>query len=114
MGLLAGTIFDRPPHCERCDLPETECRCLPEPVKSNLVAPQRQTAVLSTQKRKKGKLVTLIQGLAAAENDFPQLLTRLKNSCGSGGTIDGDCIELQGDQVDRLRKTLSELGYKVR
>ena len=114
MGLLAGTIFDRPPHCKRCDLPETDCHCTPEPKPLNMVAPQRQTARLSTEKRKKGKLVTLIQGLAARDNDFPELLTQLKNACGAGGTIDGDCIEIQGDQIDRVKKMLGQLGYKVR
>jgi translation initiation factor 1 len=114
MGLLAGTIFDRPPHCDRCDLPETECRCTAPVAKSNLVPPGRQTARLSTEKRKKGKLVTLIQGLAATDNDFPALLTQLKNSCGAGGAIDGDCLEIQGDQVERVKKFLGQLGYKVR
>lgn len=114
MGLLAGTIFDRPPRCERCDLPETECQCPPEPVKKNVVPPARQTASLVAEKRKKGKLVTVIRGLAAADNDLPGLLTQLKNRCGAGGTLEGDCIEVQGEHVDRLRKILSELGYKVR
>ena len=114
MGLLAGTIFDRPPQCDRCDLPETECCGPPEATKSNIVAPERQTARLSTEKRKKGKLVTLIQGLSAGDNDFPKLLTQLKNACGAGGAIDGDCIEIQGDQVDRVKKMLGQLGYKVR
>jgi translation initiation factor 1 len=114
MGLLAGTIFDRPPHCERCDLPESECKCPPEIASRTTVVPQRQTAKLSTEKRKKGKLVTVIRGLAAADNDLPWLLTRLKNTCGAGGTIEGDLIEIQGDQIERVEKVLHQLGYQVR
>ncbi|MEI8019894.1 MAG: translation initiation factor [Schlesneria sp.] len=114
MGLLAGTIFDRPPHCERCDQPETDCKCPPETARRAIVAPQRQTATLSTEKRKKGKLVTAIRGLAAADNDLPALLTKLKNTCGAGGTIDGDMIEIQGDQTERVQKALRQLGYQVR
>ncbi len=114
MGLLSGTIFDRPPHCERCDLPENDCKCPPETVTRAFVAPQRQTAKLSTEKRKKGKLVTVIRGLAAADNDLPALLTQLKNACGAGGTIDIDMIEIQGDQIERVQKTLRQLGYQVR
>ena len=114
MRLLAGTIFDRRPHCERCDRPESDCQCLPQTAKSNVVAPDRQTARMSIEKRKKGKLVTVVRGLAAADNDLPALLTQLKNACGAGGAIDGDLIELQGDQIERLKKSLSQLGYKVR
>ena len=51
--------------------------------------------------------MTVIRGLAAADNDLPVLLTQLKNACGAGGTIDGDLIEIQGDQIDRIQKALN-------
>ena len=114
MRLLAGTPFDRPPHCELCNQPETDCRCPPKTTKSNLIPPERQTARLSLEKRKKGKLVTVIRGLFASENDFPALLTQLKNYCGAGGTIEADTLEIQGDQSERVKKKLGELGYKIR
>ena len=114
MGLLAGTIFDRPPHCDRCGLPESDCRCPPTIAKTHFLAPDRQTARLSTEKRKKGKLVTVIKGLSATDNDLPVLLTTLKNHCGAGGTIDGDEIEIQGDQRAKLTTILGQIGYKVR
>jgi translation initiation factor 1 len=69
---------------------------------------------LSTEKRKKGKLVTVIHGLTATYNDLPDLLTRIKNACGAGGSIDGDMIEIQGDHVARLKQILGQIGYKVR
>lgn len=114
MGLLAGTIFDRAPRCEKCDLPETECRCPAEMIKVNVAPPERQTARLSLEKRKKGKMVTLIKGLAATDNDLPALLTLLKNRCGAGGTLSDEGIELQGDQLNTVEKTLVQLRYKVR
>lgn len=114
MRLLEGTVFDRPPHCDRCDLPETECKCRPPEVLPQFLAPEKQTAELSVERRKKGKLVTVIRGLAAGDNDFPKLLTTLKNLCGAGGTIDGDLIEIQGDQREKMRTFLRELKYKVR
>ncbi len=59
-------------------------------------------------------MVTLIKGLAATDNDLPALLTLLKNRCGAGGTLSDEGIELQGDQLNTVEKTLVQLRYKVR
>lgn len=113
--LLAGTIFDRPPHCERCDLPEEDCRCPPpEPEAPATVPPEKQTARVSVEKRKRGKMVTVIRGLAAADNDLPALLTLLKTQCGAGGSLQEDSIEIQGRHLQRLRDELRKIGYRVK
>jgi translation initiation factor 1 len=112
--LFAGTPFDRPPVCERCQRLEAECTCPPPPIAKTIVPPDRQTAVVRTEKRAKGKLVTVIRGLAAADNDLPALLTRMKTTCGAGGRVAGDQLELQGEHVARLQTLLRELGYRVR
>lgn len=79
-----------------------------------MLAPEKQTARLSVEKRKKGKLVTVVRGLPADGNDLPALLTRLKDTCGAGGSIQGDELEIQGNQLDRVRATLTQLGYRVK
>jgi translation initiation factor 1 len=112
MRLFEGTAFDRPPRCERCDELEEDCICPPEqPVK---IPPEKQTAKLSVEKRKKGKVVTLVRGLLAAETDLPELLTQLKSTCGAGGTLKEDELEIQGRHLDRVREHLQKLGYRVR
>jgi len=112
--LFAGTPFDRPPHCERCDKLEAECVCPPVPQASQLLPPEKQTARLSLEKRKKGKLVTVIRGLAPQSNDLQGLLTQAKNHCGAGGTLAEDGVEIQGDQIAKLQALLSKIGYRVR
>ena len=114
MGLFAGTQWDRPPVCERCEKPEAECSCPPVTAPATSIPPNKQTAKLTVEKRKKGKVVTVVRGLAAEANDLPALLARLKNSCGAGGTLDGESLEVQGDHLERLRTLLGEIGYKVR
>ena len=114
MGLLAGTQWDRPPVCERCDKRESECSCPPVAAPMKLIPPEKQTAKLAVEKRKKGKVVTVVRGLAADANDLPTLLAKLKNSCGAGGTLDDESLEIQGDHLERLRTLLATLGYKVR
>ena len=114
MGLLAGTPWDRPPVCERCHKLESECACPAEPAPSRIISPNKQTVKLAVEKRKKGKVVTVVRGLDSEANDLPTLLARLKNACGAGGTLDEESLEVQGDHLERLRTLLGEMGYKVR
>jgi translation initiation factor 1 len=112
MRLFEGTPFDRPPRCDRCGELETACRCPPPAMP--LLPPASQTAKLSVEKRKKGKTVTVIRGLSDAGNDLPALLTQLKSRCGAGGFLDEDVLEIQGNQLERVRAVLAELGYRTR
>lgn len=112
--LFAGTPWDMPPRCDRCGELESVCKCPPVPEPPKYVAPQKQTARLTIERRKGGRAVTNVRGLLAAENDLPALLTRLKAVCGAGGTIKDDTIEIQGEQLERIRGCLSEMGYKVK
>src|SRR5262245_22306325 len=79
--LLAGTPYDRPPTCDRCGKPESECQCpallLPKPA----AASDRKTVRLAIEKRKKGKVVSVIRGLSARQNNLPALLSKLKSQC---------------------------------
>ncbi|QDV70461.1 translation initiation factor Sui1 [Rosistilla carotiformis] len=67
-----------------------------------------------TEKRKRGKVVTLVKGLPAEGNDLPALLTQLKSRCGAGGTIKDDQLELQGDHLETVRRVLAEIGYRIK
>ena len=115
MGLFAGTKWDVPAHCEVCQKLESECVCPPEAEKPKVwLAPEKQTARIGLEKRKKGKIVTVVRGLSSSESDLPALLTRLKSSCGAGGTIEDDTIEVQGSHIDRIEQLLTNLGYRVK
>src|SRR5262245_20861880 len=106
MRLFAGTRYDRPPKCDRCGALEADCTCPPLAV--------GQVARLRVEKRKKGKVVTVIRGLTVAGNYLPALLSNLKNHCGAGGATQEDSLEIQGDHVERIRGVLTELGYVVK
>ncbi|MCA9206268.1 MAG: translation initiation factor, partial [Planctomycetales bacterium] len=78
------------------------------------IPPEKQTARIAVEKRKKGKLVTVVRGLPAEGNDLPELLTKLKNHCGAGGTLKDEELEIQGDQLERVRGCLTQIGFRVK
>lgn len=112
MRLFEGTPWDRPPRCEICGQLEADCKCPPPPAPRT--PPSQQTAKVTVEKRKKGKIVTVIQGLPAEGNDLPELLTKLKDSCGAGGTLKDGLIEIQGSQSERVKSVLQQLGFRVK
>jgi len=56
----------------------------------------------------------VIQGLPADGNDLPELLTKLKNACGAGGTLKDEAIGIQGKQSERVKAVLLQLGFNVK
>jgi translation initiation factor 1 len=95
----------------------TECRCRrSKPAQPQALAPKGDGVVRvgrETQGRK-GKGVTVIRGVPLAGDALEALATRLKKRCGSGGTVDGGVIEIQGDHRDTLVTELGKLGYTVK
>lgn len=63
---------------------------------------------------RKGKGVTVIVGLGLATPELQLLATQLKKRCGSGGTVAGDRIEIQGDHRDTIVAELTARGLKVK
>jgi len=114
MSIFAGTEFYQAPKCDRCGQLETECDCPPLEVNRVFVDPEKQTARIGKEKRKKGKTVTVIRGLAADDNDLRELLKRLKNECGAGGCVEEDTIVVQGDHRPRIEEVLKKIGYRTK
>jgi len=77
--------------------------------------PQQQTVYLHRDsKGRGGKTVTLVKKLALSEEDMKELAKKLKQVCGSGGTIKEDMIEIQGEHREKIAEALLRLGYKVK
>ena len=64
-------------------------------------------------KGKKGKTITLIKGLAINnEIEVKELLKKMKVFCGTGGTVIGEDIQLQGDMVNKSIDYLRKEGFQ--
>jgi protein-tyrosine phosphatase len=65
-------------------------------------------------KGRRGKGVTTVSDVPLHEAGLLELAAKLKDRCGTGGTVKDGVIEIQGDQRDRLTAVLESMGYKVK
>jgi translation initiation factor 1 len=63
---------------------------------------------------KGGKAATLVTGLPGSEADLDAILKQLKQALGAGGSRDGRVLAIQGDQREKLRERLEQLGHRVK
>lgn len=80
----------------------------PIPGADSVVRLQRES------KGRGGKGVTLITGLPLDQDGLKSLAKELKQFCGTGGTVKGGVIEMQGEQREKLKPFLENKGFKVK
>ncbi len=83
--------------------------------KGESLPPGQQTVTLHRDSSGRGgKAVTLVKNLVLSAEDLKSLTKKLKQDCGTGGTIKDGVIEIQGEQRQRIAEVLQKLGYKVK
>lgn len=115
MGLFDGTALERPVLCDQCDQDVKTCGC-PPPQNQEAeprVEPAKQLLKIRIEKRKRGKLMTVIAGFRGPHNQRQDLLTELKDLCGAGGTLADGNIEVQGSHQSRIRQFLETRQYRI-
>ncbi|QBG37465.1 stress response translation initiation inhibitor YciH [Litorilituus sediminis] len=65
-------------------------------------------------KGRKGKGVVTISGLGLPSSELKTLAKKLKKTCGTGGTVVGETIEIQGDKREVIKEVLEKEGFKVK
>lgn len=82
-----------------------------EPALITLPPAQQKLRVRLDTKQRAGKAVTLVTGFIGIQADLDDLGKKLKNFCGTGGSVkDGEAI-VQGDQRDKVLQWLLKNGY---
>lgn len=77
--------------------------------------PQQQTIYLHRESAGRGgKAVTLVKNLVLSAENMKSLAKRLKQECGTGGTVKDGIIEIQGEHREKIAGLLSNMGYKVK
>ena len=62
---------------------------------------------------RRGKEVTMITNIQHNPQVIEDLESKLKKLCGAGGTSYAKTIEIQGNQVEKIKTFLEKEGFKV-
>ena len=92
--------------CPKCGLPKEICVC-------EEIAREQQSITIALDRRRYGKMMTVIEGLNPHDLDMDSLISNLKSRCACGGTIKDGKIELQGDHRSKVREALEKMGFVV-
>ncbi len=92
--------------CPKCGLPKEICVC-------EEIAREQQNITIAVDKRRYGKMMTVVDGLNPHDLDLDSLISNLKSISACGGTIKEGRIELQGDHRPKVKKALEKLGFIV-
>ena len=100
--------------CPACKRLVTACRCKRAKATKAPSGPQGAVRVRLDTKKRRGKVVTLVEGVVLPPDKLTKLAKALKRRVGSGGTAKDGVIELQGDHREVVVAELEERGYRVR
>jgi len=92
--------------CPKCGLPKEICVC-------EDIAREQQRINIAVDKRRYGKMMTIVDGINPHELDIDTLISNLKTICACGGTIKDGKIELQGDHRIKVKESLEKIGFMV-
>lgn len=90
--------------CSVCGLPEELCMC-------EEIAREQQQIRIYSDRRRYGKVVTIVEGIDSSDIDLEDLARILKTKCAAGGTTKDGRIELQGEHRKKVKQTLEEMGF---
>lgn len=101
--------------CPACGkVPPPPCACVLPPGPAE---PQRklypEILKLRREKRPGGKELVIVEGFnPGTQIDLEDLAREIKRACGTGGTVKGRTIEIQGDHRDRIAEALLARGFR--
>lgn len=100
---ITGVVYSTDPDFKYTQLEEEETQTL---------LPGFQVLRVGIERKGRGgKEVSLIRGFVGTTADKEEICQMLKKKCGTGGSLDGNDILIQGDKRDQIVHILIKEGY---
>ncbi|TFG22987.1 MAG: stress response translation initiation inhibitor YciH [Promethearchaeota archaeon] len=90
--------------CPICSFPKELCIC-------DSLSADEQQIIISNDRRKWGRIVTVVTFEGDFDANLKDLLTKAKKICASGGTVRNNEFELQGEHKLKMKKFLMDQGF---
>lgn len=100
--------------CPDCRQPKGACCCQENADVERIASLDGVIRVRRETSGRKGKGVTTVTGVPLTEVELKKLSKQLKQHCGTGGSLKGGIIEIQGDHRETIKSFLEKLDYKVK
>ena len=92
--------------CPKCGLPKEACMC-------ETLAKSSQKIRVYEDKKRYGKVVTVVEGIDEKDIDLKKVARELKSELACGGTTKDSRIELQGSHMKKVREKLIDMGFSA-
>ncbi len=112
-GLVYSTSSEA--FCSHCENPEDNCICdilSTGPAQTEPAAHSEVIKIRRETKGRAGKTVTTITGIPLIQQK--ELSAKLKQHCGTGGSVKENVIIIQGDHRAKIKSYIEKEGYVVK
>jgi len=92
----------------------TDSGRISQPKQKNVTPSDGFARIRRETKGRKGKGVVVISGLGLDKPALKELAKKLKKTCGTGGSVVDETIEVQGDKREVIQQVLENAGFKVK
>lgn len=77
------------------------------------ITKETQKIIVKVERKKFGKIHTVVEGIDNKEVDLKDLAKKLKNKFACGGTSKDGKIELHGDHKTKVKEFLISMGFST-
>lgn len=98
--------------CPACAKPLDACACRKKPAPS--VPADGVIRIRREVKGRGGKTVTVAAGFRLEDSNLHKLATELRRRCGTGGSVKGGEILIQGDHRESVLAALKQKGFAAK